>query len=228
MTAKTASGLLVKMVLLLLLTSACNETSETETNPKDFTAVQPINAKTSPEERTTGAQATPLEAVPFRSRLELHEIKFLVESPNTLVGNMITVIPSGLKISNDPFTSPFNGEVIDAQVGDLNGDRSPEVYVFVRERDGIGRVNVIAYATNARKSMSEFSLPEPDVQAKEYAGYNGGDQFEVVENTLSRRFPLYEAVDGQLRKTGKTRVIQYKIKHGDATWQFYVHRFDDF
>jgi hypothetical protein len=118
--------------------------------------------------------------------------------------------------------------MIDAQVGDLNTDRSPEVYVFVRERDGIGRVNVIAYATNARKSMSEFSLREPDVQTKEYTGYNGGDQFEVVENTLARRFPLYEATGGELRKNGKTRVVQYKIKPGEATWQFYVHRFDDF
>jgi hypothetical protein len=56
--------------------------------------------------------------------------------------------------------------------------------------------------------MSEFSLPEPDVQTKEYVGYKGGDQFEVVENTLSRRFPLYEATGGQSRKSGKTRVIQ--------------------
>jgi hypothetical protein len=223
MTAKTTSNRSLKIVLiLLLLTSACNDSPESETS------ALPINAKTSPELRSTGAQSSPAEAVPFRSRLELDAITFLVESPNTLVGNAITVIPSGLKTSNDSFTSPVSGEVIDAQVGDLNTDRSPELYVFVRERDGIGSVNVIAYATNARKSMSEFSLPDPDVQAKEYAGYNGGDQFEVVKNTLARRFPLYETSGGQLTKTGRTRVIQYKIKPGEATWQFYVHRFDDF
>lgn len=215
---------LVGCLGLLFFTGAC---SEEATPPKNEVrrepATNPVQEKT-PESNADNSQQTKA----FKSGLELHGIRFLVESPNTLAGNRITVVPSGLKISNDPFTSPAGGEVIDAQIGDLNVDQSPEVYVFVREHGGLGKVSVIAYATNARKSMSEFVLPEPDTGTKEYSGYYGNDKFEVVENTLARQFPLFESKNGMMTKTGKTRVIQYKIKPGEATWQFYVHRFDDF
>jgi hypothetical protein len=98
----------------------------------------------------------------------------------------------------------------------------------VRERGGNGRINVIAYGANDKKSMSEFSLHEPDPQSKEYSGYNGSDEFEIVENVLARRFPLFEKKGGETSRNGKTRIVQYKIREGEATWQFYIHRFDEF
>jgi len=139
----------------------------------------------------------------------------------------VSVTPTGLQVSNEQFDSPINGEVIGAQAGDLNADGSPEVYVFVRERDGRGRVNVVGYATNSRKSMSEFVLPEPDLQKKEFLGYVGRDEFEVVENELVRRFPLFQEQGMEMKPTGKTRAIRYKIKPGEATWQFYITKSND-
>lgn len=213
------------LLTLAALSSACGARSDASSSRAN---AQPMDKQEAPNPGRTPLQEKPSDAPPFRSDLELHGIKFLVDSPNRAVANSVTITPSGLEISNDPFTSPVNGYVVDAQVGDLNVDRSPEAYIFVRERGGLERVNVIAYGTNSRKSMSEFVLPEPDVQTKEYKGYNGKDQFDVVENTLSRRFPLFAEENGQMKPTGKTRIVQYKIKQGEATWHFKLHRFDDF
>ncbi len=215
------------LALLLLSIAGCGESpsrrAEAGNNAGDRSETRGSNTLVH-----ANKDATPPETPQFKTGLELHGIRFLIESPNTLAGNTVTVVPAGLEISNDPFTSPVGGEVIDAQIGDLNGDRSPEVYVFVRERGGLGKVRVIAYATNARKTMSEFVLSEPDTGRKEYSGYYGDDKFEVAETTLARKFPLYESNNGQMAKTNKSRVIQYKIKPSEATWLFYVDRFNEF
>lgn len=176
----------------------------------------------------TGATTDPKESKAFAATVELHGVKFVVESPNSAAGNKFTVTPSGLKESNEPFTQSVDGDVYGAEVGDLNIDQSPEIYVFVRERSGLKRSTVYGFAANAKKSMSQFALADPDVKSKEYAGYNGEDEFAVVENVLSRRFPIFEGTGADAKKTGKTRIVQYKIKPGEASWQFYVFRSDQY
>lgn len=216
------------LAALLLIGSCATSQSDRPASGSDLSS-QKYDSPTPRVDHSKPDDRNPSSATSsFRTASELHGIRFVVESPNTLAGNTVTVVPSGLEISNDPFTSPINGVVVDAQVGDLNVDQSPEVYVFVREHGGLERFSVVAYATNSRKSMSEFTLPEPDLAAKEYSGYNGWDEFEVIENVLSRKFPVFERVGGQMRKTRRTRIVQYKIKQGEATWQFFVKRFDEF
>ncbi len=207
------------LTVLLAFAAACgNAGSNSATNS---TSSKPnANPTTNTNSITT--------AKPFSATVELHGIKFVVESPNSATGNKFTVTPSGLKESNEPFTQAVDGEVYGAEVGDLNIDQSPEVYVFVRERSGLKRSSVYGFAANNKKSMSSFVLAEPDLKSKEYTGYNGEDEFAVVENVLSRRFPLFEGTGADAKKTGKTRIVQYKIKPGEATWQFYVLRSDEF
>lgn len=206
----------------LALAAACGGTqSNTATNA-------PSAAPNTPKVNETSVNTGGKESKPFTATVELHGVKFVVESPNSATGNKFTVTPSGLKESNEPVTQTVDGEVYGAEIGDLNIDQSPEVYVFVRERSGLKRSSVYGFAANAKKSMSQFALAEPDLKSKEYAGYNGEDEFAVVENVLSRRFPLFEGAGADAKKTGKTRIVQYKIKPGEATWQFYVFRSDEF
>lgn len=170
---------------------------------------------------TPKAEKTPS---PFSKTVEMHGIKFDVASPNSESDNKVTVIPSGLEISNEGFTKTVDGEVYGAEVGDLNIDRSPEVYVYVRQRGGNKRASLVAYSANNRKSLSEVYLPELDPQSKESAGFNGEDEFAVVESALVRRFPLFEGTGADAKKTGKTRQLQYKLKRGEATWVLYVDK----
>lgn len=188
----------------------------------------PSRSEETPKMNETGATTDPKESKALAATVELHGVKFVVESPNSAAGNKFTVTPSGLKESNEPFTQSVDGDVYGAEVGDLNIDQSPEIYVFVRERSGLKRSTVYGFAANAKKSMSHFALADPDVKSKEYAGYNGEDEFAVVENVLSRRFPIFEGTGADAKKTGKTRIVQYKIKPGEASWQFYVFRSDQY
>ncbi|MBX7053618.1 MAG: hypothetical protein K1X36_01595 [Pyrinomonadaceae bacterium] len=159
---------------------------------------------------------------PFSKTLELHGIKFVVESPNSATGNTVKVTPSGLEVSNDVQTRSVNGEVYDAEVGDLNIDLSPEIYIYVRETGGNKKASLIAYSANKKRSLSEIAIPEVDTKSKEFAGYNGGDEFAVVESTLARRFPIYDGSGADAKKTGKMRQLKYKLKQGEAMWQLTI------
>lgn len=46
----------------------------------------------------------------------------------------------------------------------------------------------------------------------------GHDEFQVVENSLVRRFPIYKDGDSNAKPSGKMRQLQYKLKAGEAGW----------
>jgi len=87
---------------------------------------------------------------------------------------------------------------------------------------------LIAYSANKKKSLSDINLPADDPKSKDLAGFNGGDEFAVVENSLVRRFSLYDGASSDAKKTGKTRQIQYKLKPGEASWQLVVDKVTEF
>jgi hypothetical protein len=164
----------------------------------------------------------------FEKALEFNDIKFLIYSANSAAGNSVTITPSGLSQRNEAFTVKVKGEVYGAEVGDLNVDQSPEVYVYYREPGPEKRSGLVAFASNKKASISEINLPAPDPESKEYSGYNGEDEFTVIENVLSRRFPVFNGSGPNAKKTGKTRTIQYKIKPGEAVGQLFVLRSDEY
>ncbi|WP_311132906.1 hypothetical protein [Pseudomonas fluorescens] len=49
-------------------------------------------------------------------------------------------------------------------------------------------------------------------------GYQGEDEFAVVENALVQRFPVYDSTDADAGRTGKIRQVQYTLKPGEAGW----------
>lgn len=159
----------------------------------------------------------------FSRTLQLQGISFTVAESANGAQHSLTVTPVGLSISNEAFTSPLSGKVVDAEVADLNVDGSPEVYIYLRDDKGNG--DVLAYAANHRKSLSQINLPPLAEDKKHNGGYRGGDEFAVVESSLARRFPLHDA-NG--KPTGKMRQLQYKLEPGEASWQLVVKRATEF
>lgn len=180
------------------------------------------NAK-SPEASNTIASAKP-----FSKTFELHGIKFVVESQNAATGNQVTITPTGLEVSSEPVMKSVEGEVYGAEIADLNVDQSPEIYVYARQSSGNKRASLIAFATNKKKSISEISMAADDPRSKDLAGFNGEDEFAIVESSFVRRFPLYDGTGPDAKKTGKTRQIQYKLKQGEAAWQLAVEKVVEF
>ena len=164
------------------------------------------------------ASAAPAAAAAFDQRLELQGVTFHVTCPNDSSQPTLKIVPGKLTIDNAPISREVDGQVVGAEVADLNVDGSPELYVYVQSAGSGSYGSLVAYAANKKKSLSEISLPPIADDPKAAKGYMGHDEFRVVENTLVRRFPVYRAGDTNAKPTGGTRQIQYKLAAGEAGW----------
>lgn len=145
-------------------------------------------------------------------KLSLQGISFQVTSQ----GNKLRILPSGLKIDNSPIDRDIDGTVIGVDVGDINVDRSPEIYVYVQ--DAKGKTSLVAFSTNKKKSLSEIYLPPFTDDPKLAKGYRGHDDIAKVEGVVALRFPIYKDGDTDDKPTGGTRQLQYKLTQGEANW----------
>lgn len=154
----------------------------------------------------------------FDKNLELQGIRFHVKADQFDGKSTLRIEPQGLEIDNTVLTRPLNGDIVRAEVADLNNDGSPEIYVSTRAAGRGMPAELIAYSANNKKSLSEIYLPPVSENPKTAEGYQGEDAFAVVENTLVQRFPVYDSADAGAGRTGKMRQIQYKLVAGEAGW----------
>jgi hypothetical protein len=140
----------------------------------------------------------------------------------------LKIVPGGLSIDNAPIVRAIEGQIIGAEVADLNVDGSPEVYVYIRS-GGSGRFgSLVAFSANQRKSLSEIHLPPLSDDPRSAQGYRGHDDFAVVESTLARRFPVYKDGDHAASPSGGVRQLHYKLKPGESNWQLQLERVDGY
>jgi hypothetical protein len=159
-------------------------------------------------------------AQPFDQTLELQGIRFQVKGEWVDGNPVVRISPQGLEIDNSAITRPLTGNIARAEVADLDQDGSPEIYVFARSPGRGMPGELVAYAANHKKSLSEIYLPPVSEDAKLAEGYQGEDEFAVVENALVRRFPVYESADAGAGRTGKMRQVRYRLEAGEAGWVF--------
>jgi hypothetical protein len=155
---------------------------------------------------------------PFDQKLELQGIVFHVTSEKINGGRVLRIAPQGLTIDNSDLLQPLTGDIVRAEVADLDQDGSPEIYVFVRSPARGLPGELIAYAANSKKSLSAIYLPSVSEDPKTAEGYQGEDEFAVGENALVQRFPIYDGADAEAGRTGKMRQVQYRLMPGEAGW----------
>jgi hypothetical protein len=171
------------------------------------------------------AASQPAAAVgAFEQRLELLGIGFQVSSPNKDAGNTVRLLPSGLQSDNTAIEIEVTGQVVGAEVADLNVDRSPELYVYLRGPAPEHRGTLVAVSANNRRSLSFVNLPELSEHQGASTGYRGHDDMGVVEGRFVRRFPLYGKDGDPAKPTGRTRQLQYKLAKGEASWVLKLDR----
>jgi len=155
----------------------------------------------------------------FDKIFSLQGITFHVVSTNKGSLNQLTITPSGLEIVNRVMTHEIDGTVTGAEIADINSDGSPEIYVYVNSAGSGAYGSIIAYSTNNNKSLSEIYLPPLEYDKVNSVGYMGHDEFTVIENSLARRFPIYNEGDPNCCPKGGTRQLQYKLVKGEASWR---------
>jgi hypothetical protein len=162
--------------------------------------------------------------VPLDWSQRLLGVGFQLHSANEASVNRLRIVPSGLTVDNTPIERQVDGQVVGAELADLNADGSPELYVYVRAAGSGSYGSLAAYSANRRRSLSEIALPALADTPGADKGYMGHDQFAVVENRLVRRFPVYKDGDTNAAPTGGVRQLQYKLVPGEAMWQLVVDR----
>lgn len=193
------SSILFLCVSLLTL-SACKSDPKSEAREEKAEDTPP------PAEQAASEDITPYSEI-----LEYNGTSFEV----TASDNTLTVQPSGLEASNEPMETEIGGKITGAETGDLNADGWPEILVYTRSTDGSMKGNIYAFSVLNGKSLSLVNVPALEEQEDHIAGYVGGDEFQMVENTLVRRFILDD---------GTTRQLQYKIKEGENMRSLYIDK----
>ena len=152
----------------------------------------------------------------FHKTLNLQGISFQVQSSGEGSQQQLTITTTGAKPPIKPIQQTVNGRVVGAKVADLNGNGTPEIYVFVQGAGSGSYGELVAYAVINSSDLSPIYLQELTGSAAQ--GYQGHDRFEVVEGCLVRNFPIYKPGDSNAKATGGERQICYKLKHGEASW----------
>jgi hypothetical protein len=152
----------------------------------------------------------------------------VVEATNEGSMNNLTITPSGLSEVNDVISREIDGSVTNAELGDINADGSPEIYVWVTSAGSGSYATPIGYSANNNKSMSEIYFPPISEDAVNSKGYMGHDEFAVVEGVVAQRFPIYKDGDTNAQPSGKMRQLQYKLTAGEAGWVMKVDRVEEF
>ncbi len=160
--------------------------------------------------------ATAWAGATFNKTLKLQGISFQVQTSGEGSQQQLTITTSGAKPPIKPIRQTVNGQVVGAEVADLNSNGLPEIYVFVQGAGSGSYGELVAYAVMKGTELSPIYLQElSGAMAK---GYQGHDQFQVVESCLARRFPIYKPGDINAKATGGERQICYKLKAGEASW----------
>jgi hypothetical protein len=202
-------GTLICSIVCLL--SGCGGSAETEKRAVDTIKTNAIQIVQTPIEN------------PFNKEVTYKKIKLTVSSPGKSVENSFTINPSGYTAVNSPVTEHIEGKVSDVLVDDIDGDGYPEWAVIINSGKDES-ANVFVYSSNGDKSMSSVNFPVIGKDDKILSGYKGHDEFNFVEGSFIRRFPLY---DGDT-KTGKMRQVQYKLKNGEALKQLVQQKIIDY
>ena len=176
------------------------------------------------KEPNRASHATACTPVPFDRTLRWQGIAFRVRTANQGSINELRIEPSGLEIDNSPIVVDIDGQVVGAEVADLNRDRSPELYVYVRSAGSGSYGSLVAYGANRRKSLSAITLPPLGDHATAMKGYLGHDEFAIVGNALVRRFPIYKDGDTNAAPSGGVRQLHHRLTAGEAGWVLRLER----
>ena len=122
----------------------------------------------------------------------------------------------------------MDGQVVDAEIEDLNSDGFPEILIYTTSAGSGSYGNVIGYSVNNGKSISQIYFPEISENKEASSGYMGHDEFAIIETTLARRFPVYKDGDTNNNPTGGTRQIDYKLKDGETSRQFVIAKISEY
>ena len=153
----------------------------------------------------------------FDTTMKLGKAGYKVFTTNkSLELNSLTVNPIGFEKDAREATVQIKGRVNKAEVDDLNNDGFPELVMYVVNPGKKERSTVFGISSQKNEGFLPIYFPDVYDDQKLRVGYDGHDQYSLMEGTLVRRFPLYNTTDtANITPTGMIRQVQYRIVTGE-------------
>lgn len=134
-----------------------------------------------------GAWLCPALAKPFVRSLSLQGVNVVVASGEGSV-HQLSVRPSRRGQALPVVRQEVDGQVVGAEMEDLNGDGLPELFICVQSAGSGSYGTVLAWSTPASCGLLPINLQ--DLGTSDTKGYRGHDQVAVVRTSLVRRSPI--------------------------------------
>ncbi len=129
--------------------------------------------------------------------------------------NYITITPVGFTNSARDVSFEVKGKIKKVEVDDLNNDLFPDLVLYVYPQGDKEKGTVIGIASEKNESLTGILFPDIVDDPKLRTGYQGYDQFMLMEGTLMRRFPVYTADSVGAKPTGMYKQVQYTVVPGE-------------
>jgi hypothetical protein len=129
--------------------------------------------------------------------------------------NDATINPIGFENQAREFSIEIKGRIKKAEIDDLNNDGFPDVVLYVFPGDSLQKGTVIGISSDKNQSVNPIILPDVLDDQKLREGYRGFDDFNLMEGTLMRRYPLYVTDSLGAHPTGKMRQVLYRVVPGE-------------
>jgi len=139
------------------------------------------------ENKEASSSASPIQEeqkIQFQKKLTLQNITFELITVGEGSLSELTIQPSGLEIDNQKIILELNGQVVNAEIEDLNSDGFPEILIYTTSAGSGSYGNVIGFSVNNGKSVSQIYFPEISENEEASMGYMGHDEFAIVETNF--------------------------------------------
>ncbi len=148
----------------------------------------------------------------YDSTMKVGKVGYRVYSNNKNEDkNMATIAPVGFNTNSREATIEIRGRITKSEVDDLNRDGFPDLVIYIF--NGVKNIGtVIGVSSEKNEGIAPIYFPDIVDDPKLRVGYNGQDQFSLMEGMLLRRFPLYSTGDSaNIKPIGIMRQVMYSV-----------------
>ena len=138
--------------------------------------------------------------------------------------NELHIKPVGFESTAKEMAFYIKGRLMKSEIDDLNNDGFPDLLLYIFSGANGEYGTVYAFLSQENKSISSFALPDAMLDGKLKDGYQGHDEFTLLEGKLMREFPVYKPGDEKDKPTGGKRFVQYYVVASGEHFEFKVLR----
>ncbi|HMZ46241.1 MAG TPA: hypothetical protein PLU36_05510 [Chitinophagaceae bacterium] len=160
----------------------------------------------------------------FDSTMKNGKVGYRVICKNKLNNkNSLRVKLIGFEETKDEIDIDIKGKVVGAEVDDLNKDGYPDLVVYIITDDAKRKGTVFAIASNENKGILPILFPSISENEKLKVGYDGNDQFQLINGVLSHKFAVADSTATK-EQYAVARQVLYNVIKIETAWKFTVLR----